>query len=351
MALSHSTPDESCAVYVDAGTTNTRVWLVRESEVVVSASHATGIRDAARERSSARTESVLRDLIAQVTADGLGANPLCVPTCAAACGMIGSSLGLAEVPHNVAPAGIAELATAAQWKPFPSITHLPVLIVPGIRSGPVQPGVDSISEFDVMRGEETLCAGLVLEQSVRCPTLVLNLGSHWKAIHINADGKIDFSVSSLAGELIHALQTHTILAASVVNGRPTHLSAEWIDAGMKEQRRSGLSRALFCVRLLDLAKQGSAEDRFAFLVGAVIAADLDVLLSRGVLGTRTPIAVVGHEAIAEAWKHALAGSSIAATLVPAEDSERALLRGLRHILHESLQLRASEPALKKAISR
>jgi 2-dehydro-3-deoxygalactonokinase len=351
MSLSNSMSDETCAVYIDAGTTNTRVWLMHAGDVLASASCAIGIRDAAREKSSASCETALRDLIVQVTAGGLRTSEDCIPASVAACGMIGSSLGLADVPHVSAPAGMAELAAASQWRHFPTITDLPVLIVPGIRSGPVPNNVDSISEFDVMRGEETLCTGLVLEGSIRCPALLLNLGSHWKAIHIRADGNIDFSVTSLSGEFIQALQTDTILAGSVVKERPTRLAAQWIEAGMKEQRKSGLSRALFCVRLLDLAKQGSADDRYAYLAGAVIASDLDALLSRGALQMGTPVAIVGHRGIAEAWQHALAQCAITATVIPAEDSQRALLNGLRHILQESLRLRPPEPVLQRSISQ
>ncbi len=44
---------------------------------------------------------------------------------------------------------------------------------------------------------------------------------------------------------------------------------------MAEQRKSGLARALFCVRLLDQQGETTAEQRMAFLVGACIASDLD----------------------------------------------------------------------------
>lgn len=341
------TAENLCAVYVDMGTTNTRVWLMRGAQVVATAGHATGIRDAARDGSHAVIQNVLRDLIGEVNNEVHSRDPQCDPTHIAASGMITSSLGLTEVPHIQAPAGLRELVAASRWYRLPKVSDLPVLLVPGVRSGPANSGLDSIHDTDVMRGEETLCAGLVALQLVRPPAVVLNLGSHWKAIRVDDEGKIRFSVTSLSGELIHTLQAQTILASSVSNRRPSHLSQAWVEAGMSEQRRSGLPRALFLVRLLDLGKQGSADQRLAFLTGALIAADLDALLSRGVLGSDVPVAIIGHQAIVEAWLHALAQASITARVIAPEQSERALQAALRTILLEAISSSTMEPALHK----
>lgn len=341
------TAENLCAVYVDMGTTNTRVWLMRGAQVIAAASHAMGVRDAVRDRSHSVIQDVLRDLITEVKNEVHRRDPQCDPTHIAASGMITSSLGLTDVPHIQAPAGLRELIAASHWHRFPSVSDLPVLLVPGVRSGPANSGLDSLHETDVMRGEETLCAGLVALQLVRPCAVVLNLGSHWKAIRLDDEGKIRFSVTSLSGELIHTLQTQTILASSVSNEKPAQLSQAWVEAGMNEQRRSGLPRALFSVRLLDLGKQGGAEERLAFLIGAVIAADLDALLSRGVLGPDVPVAIIGHQANVEAWLHALAQASITARVIAPEQTERALLAALRTILLEAIGSSTMEPALQK----
>src|SRR3989442_5560456 len=78
----------------------------------------------------------------------------------------------------------------------------------------------------------------------------------------------------------------------------SRLNHEWLAAGMAQQRRSGLSRALFCVRLMGLANQGTAADRFSFLVGAFIADDLDALMAQGNLTANTQVAISGNQATA-----------------------------------------------------
>jgi 2-dehydro-3-deoxygalactonokinase len=320
-------------------------------KVICAARRVLGIRDSARDGLNSVIQNVLRDLIAEVTGKAEDVSAGCTPTHLVASGMITSSLGLAEVPHIQAPAGIHELAVASRWYRFPNISALPFLLVPGVRSGPANPKLDSVRECDVMRGEETLCAGLVALNIVELPAVVLNLGSHWKAIRLDNDGRVRSSVTSLSGELIHILPAQTILAASVPNDRPANLSPEWVDAGMSEQRKSGLSRALFAVRLLDLAKQGTPTERLAFLVGAVIAADLDALLARGVLRSDLPVAVIGHPATAESWVRCLEQALVSATPIPSHQVELALLTALRRILLEVMHISTMEHTLNRAEAR
>ncbi|MDX2042161.1 MAG: 2-dehydro-3-deoxygalactonokinase [Acidobacteriota bacterium] len=317
--------DELCAVFVDTGTTNSRVWLVRGETILAKAEAQVGVRDTAKDGSSMRLRLALRELIEQVRAQAEDSEPVCV----AAAGMITSALGLAEVPHLIAPAGIAELAAATRAYEFADVTKLPVLLVPGVKSGQMPCELAMVGSADLMRGEETLCAGLVMTGLAATPATVLNLGSHWKAIKLDADGRIAASVTSLAGELVYAAQTQTILASAVPHERLAAVNVEWLEAGMREQRNSGLARALFCVRLLEQSKRGSAEDRLNFLIGAFIAADLDALSAREVLSDS--VVIVGSGALAEAWRHALAQTGIQSQIISGEQSERALLAGLRAI--------------------
>jgi 2-dehydro-3-deoxygalactonokinase len=338
--------DEVCAIYVDMGTTNTSGWLMRGSKIISRASKSAGVRDTAREGSPAKIKTALKELIAELRMSTGDASSSGVPVCVAASGMISSPLGLVEISHVQAPASLAELATSSRWVDFPEVAALPILLVPGVRSGPRQARIDLIHDTDVMRGEETLCVGLLALGLAKPPAVVLNLGSHWKAIQLGGQGQIGSSVTSLSGELIHAAQTQTILASAVVNKRARTIDEHWMEAGMKEQRRSGLPRALFCARLLELANEGSPEDRLSFLIGAFIAADLDALISRGVLAHDSQVAVVGAAALAEAWRCALTRMSISAIVLTAAESEQALLTGLRCILMHAWQRRVAGNATK-----
>jgi 2-dehydro-3-deoxygalactonokinase len=249
--------------------------------------------------------------------------------------MSSSPLGLVELPHTLAPSGVRELAASSQWLELPEVTDLPIFLIPGVRSAPARDGLNSIEDTDVMRGEETLCIGLNSLGLVEPPAVVLNLGSHWKAIQIDAEGRIASSVTTLSGELIHSAQTQTVLASSVLKEPPDKVDARWMEAGMTEQRRSGLPRALFCVRLLELAGEGTPEDRLAFMIGAFIASDLDLFLTRGLLTYNSPAVIAGSTALAEAWSSALARISIRAVVLAPDQIDEALLAGLRTIFVQS----------------
>jgi 2-dehydro-3-deoxygalactonokinase len=337
-----------CAIYVDMGTTNTRVWLIRGHEILTRGSKMVGVGDTARDGSTTRIQRALKELIKDVLTQTDNTSAQDLPNYIAAAGMIGSPLGFAEVPHVSSPAGVRELADASRWFHFPEITDLPFLLVPGVCSGPTAVDSDALPDVDVMRGEETLCIGLTELGLVRPPAVVLNLGSHWKAIQLAKDGRVQLSVTSLSGELIHAAQRQTVLASSVSKEWPAKISEQWMEEGMKEQRRSGLPRALFCVRLLELAGKGTEEDRFSFLVGAFVAADLDALVARGILVENIPVVISGNEALAEAWREALQERSVPAKVLTTDETEKAFLAGLRLILRQVI---ARNHAGSAAVSR
>lgn len=320
---------EACLICVDAGTTNTRVWLTAGDRVIARARAGVGVRDTARDGSSERLRAALRELIHQVgqVRQGFEQSPECV----IAAGMITSPLGLAEVPHVRTPAGLNELAAATRQCSFPEITDMPIMLIPGARSGPRRCDPETAGTTDVMRGEETLLIGLHALGLIAPRSTLLNLGSHWKAIEFDQYARIASSLTSMTGELIHAAQTQTILAGSVPQERPSAIDQTWLEAGMREQRRSGLARALFCVRLLEQGNDGSAEQRLSFLIGAFLASDMDAMLSRCVFDSDRAVVITGGGALAEAWRCALAQNSIRAITLNDSDVENATLAGLRRV--------------------
>jgi 2-dehydro-3-deoxygalactonokinase len=322
--------DLPCLICVDTGTTNTRVWLTVGEEIIASARANVGVRNTAHDGSPAHLHGALRELIAKVRAE----TPDSEPRAVLAAGMITSPLGLAEVPHVAAPAALSDLSAATQTHHFQHITDLPVLLVPGVRSGPAQCDAETIGAADVMRGEETLCVGLHALSLLVPGATLLNLGSHWKLIQLDDAARIAASVTSLTGELIHTTQTQTILASAVPQTRPEKIDRIWLEAGMCDQRQSGLPRALFCVRLLEQRTESTPEERLAFLLGVYLAADLDAWLRRGLLRR---VVITGGGALAEAWRNVLAASTIGVDVLDEAAVERGFLTGLRQIANDRLR--------------
>lgn len=316
----------STLVCIDAGTTNTRVWLLDGDEIVSRREAPVGARDTARDGNNRALTGAVRDLVRDIVES---APPGTAPAASiAAAGMITSPQGLHEVPHLVAPAGLREIAAGAKGVSLAEISPLPFLFVPGVKTAG-RPGVSGLAGRDLMRGEETLCLGL-LQQGVLSPgAALLNLGSHWKLIRLDEQGRVRFSVTSIGGEMLQAVRTQTILASALPPGPLETLDEAMLDEGMAEGRRSGLARALFCVRLHEQSGASTPQGRLSFALGAFIGAELPQI--EAALGAGTPVTFAGGDKAGGAWARALgrAGHPVR-SLAPAQ-VEAGLLAGLRAV--------------------
>jgi 2-dehydro-3-deoxygalactonokinase len=282
----------------------------------------TGVRDTGRTGSKERIENALRMVCAELESAGSKAGVH--PSLVIGAGMIGSALGLANIPHLPAPAGLEELAAGATTLHVPHVTHLPVVLIPGVKSGS---NAGDIADVDVMRGEETLSAGLLHQHRLHANSCVLNLGSHWKLIGIDGGQRIAWSETTLSGELAHAAWRETILAEALPTERPDDLDSAWVARGRATSHARGLARALFCVRLLAQQDQTTHAERLAYFYGAFIDADLRAWLHRSRLAVPR-LAIVGASGLAKAWASALEEHGITSDVLPESDAEYALLAGL-----------------------
>jgi 2-dehydro-3-deoxygalactonokinase len=253
-------------VAVDGGTTSTRAWVVDDGEISAGERASGGARDVAGDRDRAwlgdLVAEVARKALAQTGKDWAGVEAV------VAFGMITSELGLAEVPHLPAPAGIADLAAGMRrCADVPSIPA-PLYLVPGVINRS-----DDLAGCDFMRGEETQVVGLIDAGEAAPPLLYVSAGSHAKFIKVGDDAAIRWSFTTLSGELLWALARETILA-SVLDPTLPVTDEDAVDRGCALEEAQGLSRALYAGRLLNRVEGADAATCTDFLRGAVAAADL-----------------------------------------------------------------------------
>jgi 2-dehydro-3-deoxygalactonokinase len=322
--------DLETLVCVDTGTTNTRAWLLHDERVLARREAAVGARDTARDGHNGRLKAALREAVNGLLREG--PEDLPPPRLIAAAGMITSPQGLLEVPHVPAPAGPAELAAAARESSFPQVSYLPFVFIPGVRTVQRPGAATPIAAADVMRGEETLCVGLLQRGLVPAGGAVLNLGSHWKLVRTDAEGRVAWSVTSLSGEMVQAVRSQTVLASALPEGPLSEPDPAALADGMEEARRSGLPRALFGVRLRELSGHSTPAGRLSFLVGAFIAADLDGLRGTGALAPGATVAVSGGEKVGGAWTAALGQIGCTVRALSAAEVEGGFLAGCRAVI-------------------
>jgi 2-dehydro-3-deoxygalactonokinase len=312
-------------ICVDVGTTNTRAWSLRGAEVVERLEQAVGARDVAREGSSDVLRRALAGLVGQLLATLPAAEK---PQCIAGAGMLTSRHGIVEVPYVPAPASVSQLREGVQRLQMPELRGIPLALVPGVQTLQ-RPGAPAgVPASDVMRGEETLCMGLLQLDRLRAGDALLNLGSHWKLIQIDGEGRVSWSFTSLAGELLHAIRRETVLASALPEGSLAALDAASFEEGMAELRRSGLARAFFCLRLFELAGARTPPQQLSFAIGVLVASDLDAWSRAGLL-PRGRVLVVGDDKVGGAWSHALRAASCRPDALSATEVEAGFLAGLR----------------------
>lgn len=298
---------------MDMGTTNTRLWLVRKEEILATHRGAFGAGT-----SSAEGKQVLFDKLSNairtLLSEGKG-NEREVSRIVAS-GMAGSELGILEVPHLPAPAGLAELAAGMKSVSVSEVTSIPFCIVPGLKT------VDDNGNIaDMMRGEETETMGLQNLCSFPSNTLLVLPGTHNKAILLENARIADFA-TSMSGELLSAVSQNTILRSAV--SFDFALDDEALSDGCRMANEKGLGAALFHVRVMS-KNEVSADSRSSFFFGAILSQDVKTIRT---IGTAVPVYIGGRSNLKKALC-VLLGENCRE--IPDDAAAQAVLRGLLRI--------------------
>ena len=254
------------------------------------------------------------------------------PQLAVAAGMITSNLGICEVKHVPAPAGVGELSLGIEVRSFPEFGQLTFYFIPGVRSGPSRADYDNADEIDIMRGEETEVAGYLSDSSKSGPLLYLHLGSHTKLIRIDASNRIAGGLSTLAGELTAAIYNGTILHDSLLPLGNIEVQEGPMLRGWISCRKFGLNRSLYLVRVLHLHSDYSKESLVSFLIGAIISEDFRCLDSLRARYSIKEVILSGLPHLQPAWSFFLNLYNISCSTLNAEETERLFLQGVFRII-------------------
>ncbi|MGN0976920.1 MAG: 2-dehydro-3-deoxygalactonokinase [Faecousia sp.] len=270
-------------ITLDCGTTNSRAYLVTASgEVLGKKARHVGVRNTSMTGSSDYLLGQLRQMIAALRADHPEAEPV---EAVFSSGMITSEIGLAELPHLMAPCGLPELAAGMTRIEHLGLTpdEIPVYFVRGVKNrcqaGPEDP-FSQLNRLDFMRGEETQIMGLLKQHGCRFPVTVLVLSSHSKYIPVDRDGRILGSLTTASGQAYAAILEGTFVGKSVVRGdkdppQPEDYFDEGIvKAAMDAVEQVGLMRCLMFPRFLDVLLDSRWYQRKLYFEAAVAADDM-----------------------------------------------------------------------------
>lgn len=246
-------------ITIDGGTTNTRVSLVTENEVIKTVKIHAGAGSCEKNYLKNKIKETISEL-----------SEIKMPKRILASGMITSEMGLYNLPHIPAPAGISELHNGMCRAELPEISDVPFLFVPGVK---IYDG--TLEHTDMMRGEETELIGL--SENMHCNSLYILPGSHSKIIRTDSCGRITDFKTTLTGEMIWALSQDTILKIAV-NLSNSETNEEYLIKGYQYCRDIGLNAALFKTRILKNMFSISECEIYSFFMGAVLQAEIGEII-------------------------------------------------------------------------
>ena len=305
---------------IDGGTTNTRLVLVRDGEILAAEKCGLGARNAVLDASLSYADVLTEKLRAFL------AKTQIMPQLAVASGMICSEAGLAVTPYIQPPASADKLAEHAVKFTLPQLPELPLWLVPGLRTAG---NVDDPMATDIMRGEEAELLGLCGKIGDMSRAVILLPGSHLKTVFLNADGVAEDFRTSLSGELLRAVAENTILREKLMGVYPKMPDRDRLLAGCTCAAERGVNEALFKVRIRQKFCMDTPEQLFAFLLGAVLCADVERLRRDG-RGRR--ILVGGSNPLRFAYAFLLREhAGLAAEEIPEAISEYAAAYGAEQI--------------------
>ena len=287
-------------ITLDTGTTNTRAVLWKDKDVVYRTVREVGVRNTAIDGNNSRLKQAVKETIDEaLEQSGMRLDE--VPYILAS-GMITSNVGLVEVPHLFAPAGIDELAKGIAKRYLPEVVEKDIWFVPGIKNNIRNVTIDNCEEMDIMRGEEAETIGLLNRLNMTGPALIILPGSHSKFVSLDDENRITGCLTSLAGELISVITMNTIIANALDKSFAVDFQPEYVVKGYEYSKRSGLSRTCFTVRILDQFTDLSHNDKANFLLGIVLADDVKAILHSKALkiGPSSKVLIAGKDILSQA---------------------------------------------------
>ena len=303
---------------IDCGTTNSRLSIVTPDGAVKAQTCAKiGVKDTAIQGSNEPLKRGLTSLFEQA-AEKSGIDPHDISPVISS-GMITSELGLLEIPHLVAPAGIDDFATSltrlepSKGLAIPSDLYL----IRGVKNKPNPPKgapISSVRNLDFMRGEETQVMGLLALEGAGAPTTVVNLSSHTKYISVDAEGRIRGAITTLSGQVYESLVQGTFIGKSIA--KPAVAAAvevvEHLEADLEETthlastlvNEVGLLRALLVPRFMDTLMTTDWRIRKCFVDACLVADDLQAQRLFPEYGFRKGerVYLIGQESRCEVFK-------------------------------------------------
>lgn len=267
-------------VVIDCGTTNSRAYVVDEAGNLYGiAKETVGVKDV----STSGDKKILFDGLRRIVPKAIEESGQSIDNieCVISSGMITSEIGLYEIPHEDAPCTIEDMAESVVVCDSAILPGKPLYLVRGIRNPVKENGnpFKSVGTLDFMRGEEVQVAGIVSENLLDLPGVVVILSSHTKFIPLSENAEILGSLTTMSGQLYSVIKNNTFLSKSLEADPNEKMPDDYFDTKIVDwacdwDTRIGLNRASMFLRFLDVLLDTKWYERTLFLETLIAAEDM-----------------------------------------------------------------------------
>lgn len=255
-------------IYFDSGTSNTRIYLLRETEVIASKKKNIGSKDSSIRGSNEVLIQGLYSLYQKILQDNQLSDTDIQGIYAS--GMITSSYGFKEVPHLSTPVSAQKLFQKMYTYFEEKYFQREIYLIRGIKTISsefrVQP--ENVHLVNIVRGEEIEIFGILkqLGNKQQEQLYIILPGSHTHIARIKK-GVIDDLMSTFSGELFQALKESTILANTIdFSADPEE---KMVLKGLNYLQNYGMNRALYAVRTMQVFTEEDSSSLTSFLQGVI----------------------------------------------------------------------------------
>ena len=294
---------KSYIITIDTGTTNTRTFLWDENRNMIAGEKAeVGVRNTAIDGNNDRLKKAVHDCLERLLENNnLTYNNI---SRVMACGMITSNVGLVEVPHVTAPAGLKELAQQAKSILLEDVCPLPILFIPGVKNGLPDINMENFAVMDIIRVEEVESIAIMDHFPKDKPYLLVLPGSHTKFVSVDKEGKMTGCLTTITGELLASITNDTIIADAV--GRQfvneADYDREMMLKGFVTSRDTGIGHACFSARILNMFVEKDKMKLANYILGVALQNDITAIKNSKALETdqNTTVIVSGKNPLRQA---------------------------------------------------
>ncbi len=237
-------------ITIDGGTTNTRIHLVRDLQVVESIKFGIGT---GKKYESERWHQIKNGITEILKNNNLLESDIIA--------VLVSGMITRNHPHIIAPAGAKELNEGMVKVDMTDIFAIPFYFIRGVKT-----------DCDMIRGEEAEIIGLNNGEK----GVYILPGSHSKIISTDEIGRITDIKTMLTGEMAAVLSKFTILNESV-DIKTNIIDKAFLFEGYDYCKQNGINNALFKVRILANLENRTAIEIYSFYMGVILEGEITAI--------------------------------------------------------------------------